>query len=260
MIGLGVEGMGYIYLITNTINKKQYVGQTRRPDVEERWRQHRSNKTLGPYLKSAYAKYGHDKFKFQVICICFDEDCDKYEEEYIKKFNTLSPNGYNLKGGGHFSKHHPDTMVKMKESLKKVWTEEKRKKMSEKLKGENHHSYGKQLTDVQKEQLSISAKKYWENMSKEEHEKICKERRERNSTKQPSEKVLAALEKGRQLNKGCNGKKVGIYDDSGVLLETFKSITEASQKTNICYSTISKVCRCVGHYKTAGGFVWKYIT
>ena len=252
--------MGYIYLITNTINNKQYVGQTKRADVEERWRQHRSNKTVGPYLKSAYEKYGYDNFKYQIICICFDEDCDKYEEEYIKKFNTLSPSGYNLKGGGHFSKHHPDTMIKMKESLKKVWTEEKRKEMSERLKGENAPRYGMKIKDETREKLIESHKNYWERMSKDEYERICQERKNRIHNKNPSQKVLDALEKGRQLAKGLNRKGIGKYDNYGNLLESFESIAEASNETGICRMTISNVCSGKKYYKTAGGFVWKYIT
>jgi group I intron endonuclease len=248
--------MGYIYLITNTINNKQYVGQTKRADVEERWRQHRSNKTVGPYLKSAYEKYGYDNFKYQIICICFDEDCDKYEEEYIKKFNTLSPSGYNLKGGGHFSKHHPDTMIKMKESLKKVWTEEKRKEMSIRFSGENATRYGMKTSEETKEKLRQSQKEYWKNMSKEEYDNTCKERKSRIHGKNPSQKVLDALEKGSGLLR----KKIGKYDSSNNLLESFESIAEASNETGICRMTISNVCSGKKYYKTAGGFVWKYIT
>jgi group I intron endonuclease len=252
--------MGYIYLITNTINKKQYVGQTKRADVEERWRQHRSNKTVGPYLKSAYEKYGYNKFKYQIICICFDEDCDKYEEEYIKKFNTLSPNGYNLKSGGHFSKHHPDTIIKMSESIKKVWTDEKRKEMSIRFSGENAPRYGKKTSEETKEKLRQVNIERWKNMSKEEYDNTCKERKSRIHGKNPSQKVIAALEKGRKNRKSYNKKRIGKYDISNNLLESFESISEASRTTGICHSTISKVCLQKGHYKTAGGFVWKYIT
>jgi group I intron endonuclease len=251
--------MGYIYLITNTINKKQYVGQTKRPDVEERWRQHRSNRTIGMYIHNAYQKYGIENFKFQIICICFDEDCDKYEEEYIKKFNTLSPNGYNLKGGGHFSKHHPDTMVKMRESLKKVWTEEKRKEMSERFKGENGPCYGKKLSDEQKEKLKNIRKEYWKNISKEEYERICNERKSRIHGNNPSQKVLDALEKGRQMGGKFSKKCVGKYDENDTLLETYSSIAEAATKNGICRMSISKSCSGNKSYKKVRGFVWKFI-
>lgn len=250
--------MGYIYLITNMINKKQYVGQTKRPDINERWRQHKMCKMAGRHLAGAYNKYGMENFKYQIICICFDEDCDKYEEEYIKKFNTMSPNGYNLKSGGHFSKLHPESIEKMKESLKRVWTEEKRKEMSERFKGVNGPTYGKKASDETKEKLSKSSKKYWETISKEEYESICKERKERFTGQTPSQKAIDALAKGRLIIKS-NKKKVGKYDDNGQLLESFNSISDASNKTRICRMTISKVCLGKDHYKTAGGFIWKYI-
>ncbi len=254
-----MKGMGYIYLITNMINKKQYVGQTRRPDINERWRQHKMCKMAGRHLAGAYEKYGIENFKYQIICICFDEDCDRYEEEYIKKFNTMSPNGYNLKGGGHFSKLHPESIEKMKESLKKVWTEEKRKEMSERFKGVNAPNYGKPISDEQKEKLSESGKKYWKTMSKEEYERICKERKERFKGIAPSQKAIDALAKGREMNETCHRKPVGKYDLNDNLIEKYASITDANKKTNICYSTIARVCAKSGRNKTAGGFMWKYV-
>ena len=94
--------MGYVYLITNTINGKRYVGQSQQIDIKRRWNKHKNiSKTgLGKVLRDAYEEYGIDNFKFQIICICFNEDCDKYEEEYIIKFNTIVPNGYNITNGG----------------------------------------------------------------------------------------------------------------------------------------------------------------
>ena len=79
--------MGYIYLITNIVNKKQYVGQTQREDIQTRWNAHKKSdsKSCGSYLLRAYKKYKIENFKFQIICICFDEDCNRFEEEYIKK-------------------------------------------------------------------------------------------------------------------------------------------------------------------------------
>lgn len=253
--------MGYIYLITNMINKKQYVGQTKRLDIQDRWRQHKmcGNTTVGRYLYAAYEKYGIHNFKYQIICICFDEDCDKYEEEYIKKYNTLSPNGYNLKSGGQFSKHHTDTKLKMSESIKNTWTEERKHYVSANFSGENAPNYGIKLSDKTKEKLRESKKKYWEIMSKEEYERICKEKKEKALKRVPSQRSLEALAKGREINKTHNKKSIGKYDTNNILLETFNSIAEASIKTGICRSTISKVCRNDPAYKTGGGFVWKYV-
>lgn len=123
-----------------------YVGQSQEEDIKTRWKRHRRKckNSLGRYLLAAYNKYGIENFEFKIICVCFDEDCDRYEDEYIKKFGTLAPNGYNLRGGGgNKGKHHPDTVKLMSEKLKGrnkgkisyVMTPEIRQKISKALKG-----------------------------------------------------------------------------------------------------------------------------
>jgi group I intron endonuclease len=204
--------MGYIYLITNTVTKKQYIGQTLCEDVERRWKQHKwpSNKNKGTYIANAFNKHGIESFKFQIICICFDEDCNIYEEQYIKKFNTLVPNGYNLQAGGNNHKCHLDT----------------KKKLSDINKGKNNPQYGKK----------------W---SKELREK---RKKETIGDKNPN-----------FGKKSVNRKLVGMYDLENKLIETFNSIHEASEKTNINKTSISGVCNGKKH-KKAGGFLWKFIS
>ena len=109
--------MGYIYKITNKNTGKMYIGQTIQ-DLQERWRGHRSSKSNCRYLKSAIKKYGIYNFEFKLICVCFDNDMDKFENDYIKKYNTLVPNGYNLREGGNGGRHNEETKKKISESLK----------------------------------------------------------------------------------------------------------------------------------------------
>jgi group I intron endonuclease len=109
--------MGYIYKIVNKIDGKTYIGQTIQ-DLEERWRQHRKTNSNCRYLKSAIKKHGIENFNFKLVCICFDDDLDKYETTYIKKYNAMVPNGYNLREGGNSSKHHEETKKKISEKLK----------------------------------------------------------------------------------------------------------------------------------------------
>ena len=145
--------MGYIYLITNIETKKQYVGQTVCKDVERRWAQHKwpSNRNLGTYLSNAFKKYGIDNFKFQIICICFDEDCNRFEQEYIIKFSTLSPNGYNIESGGNNHVCHEDTKKKLSEINKgknnpqfgKKWTKELKEKRQKETIGDKNPNYGR---------------------------------------------------------------------------------------------------------------------
>lgn len=108
--------MGYIYKITNIINKTMYIGQT--INLEDRWKKHKHFNSNCRYLKYAINKYGIDNFKFELICICFDEDMNKLEIEYMKKYNTLVPNGYNLREGGNSGKHNIETKKKIGDSLR----------------------------------------------------------------------------------------------------------------------------------------------
>ena len=238
--------MGYIYLITNTENGMRYVGQTQQEDIYDRWKAHKrvSPTNIGRYLYSAYKKYGIDKFKFQIVCICFNEDCDKYEEEYIKKFKTMAPNGYNLQTGGKSTKFSEETRQLMSKRQKELMTDKKRKEMSERNKG-------KVISEAQKILLSIKGKEHWQNMTSEEKTKLIQKR----NSNYNYIKTREFLKKGSDINK----KRVGKFDETNNLLETFNSVTHASTSTNICRTTISKVCLQKPKYHTAGGFIWKYI-
>jgi group I intron endonuclease len=116
--------MGYIYKITNIKNNKCYIGETIQ-NLAKRWKDHKSAiKRDGgcKALKSAIKKYGLDNFKFEVIIICFDEDRLIYEKEYIKKYNSMVPNGYNILAGGQEGvlgfKHSEETKKKISEKSK----------------------------------------------------------------------------------------------------------------------------------------------
>lgn len=85
-----------IYKITNKINGKSYIGQSRQ--IEKRFTQHINNErtSIGKDIK----KYGKDNFEFSIVEICEINELDIKEREYIEKYNTIYPNGYNKTNGG----------------------------------------------------------------------------------------------------------------------------------------------------------------
>lgn len=88
-----------IYKITNLINNKIYIGQTVEP--EKRWWQHCNNakNCRDEYpIHNAIRKYGKGNFLFEVIE--WTEGYNEREIELIKQYNSISPNGYNVAGGG----------------------------------------------------------------------------------------------------------------------------------------------------------------
>jgi group I intron endonuclease len=214
------------------------------------------SKTIGRCLFNAYNKYGISNFTFQIICICFDEDCNIYEEEYIKKFNTIAPNGYNLQAGGNNSKCHPETKKLISDRLKgrllTPITDELRKKQSEARMGRKNHNFGKKITNERKLKLSSSIKKIWQerrdNNTFDSFVDLIKENNNRSNS--------VYFKKG---NPSPKRKQVGKYNEEGNLLETFNSTIEAGIKMGVHSSNIAKVCRGVKSYKTAAGFIWKFI-
>lgn len=95
-----------IYKITNLINGKTYVGQSK--DPTRRWKEHKWD-AFNPNCKEnsaihrAFLKYGIDNFQFTIIG--WFEDYNEKEKQYIKEFNSLYPNGYNLTEGGEEPPH-----------------------------------------------------------------------------------------------------------------------------------------------------------
>lgn len=93
-----------IYKITNLVNNKIYIGQSK--DVEHRIKDHISglnhNKGHNPHLQNAWNKYGENNFKFEVIHILDSEDdLDYWEIYYIDKYKSHDSNyGYNFTLGG----------------------------------------------------------------------------------------------------------------------------------------------------------------
>lgn len=91
----------YLYLITNLINKKRYIGVTN--NYKKRWANHKCCNDPDMVLARAIKKYGVENFKFEVLLSGIPIDkIDEYEQQYIEKYNTLVENGrgYNVSKGG----------------------------------------------------------------------------------------------------------------------------------------------------------------
>lgn len=91
-----------IYSITNLINGKRYIGQTRQGLARRRGEHvHRFN--LGERdhkLYQAMRKYGIENFKFEILCrVRRPEYLDVLEAYFVEKFDTFN-NGYNMTCGG----------------------------------------------------------------------------------------------------------------------------------------------------------------
>ena len=90
----------YVYKITNLLNNKIYIGITN--SYKRRFREHSNIKDPKSLIAKAIQKYGKENFSFEVLYrgLSIEESCEK-EIELIKKFNSLTPNGYNISKGGN---------------------------------------------------------------------------------------------------------------------------------------------------------------
>lgn len=122
-----------IYVITNLINGKKYIGQS--VDVHRRIIHHRHHLNAGvhynEHLQRAWNKYGKENFSFEVLEYCDIDKLDDLERQYISDFKALDERyGYNSQSGGHEGKQ---------------LSEEAKRKISEATSGENNPMYGVQL-------------------------------------------------------------------------------------------------------------------
>lgn len=98
--------MGYIYKITNLINGKIYIGQTKSP-INIRMNRHYSRANICKNITgidAAIKKYGKNNFSVEIIEECDNNRLDEREIFFISKLNSFSKNGYNLNKGGQIKK------------------------------------------------------------------------------------------------------------------------------------------------------------
>jgi group I intron endonuclease len=146
----------HVYLVTNVINGKQYVGQSTVG---------RNKVGHGKAITKAYQKYGKENFTYEKICneINNRKTLNCIEKFWIKAFNTIAPNGYNIEeGGSDKGTVAESTKQKLRKlNIGKVISKETRDKISNSLKGKNNPFYGKKHSKeaLLKISLSSSARK-----------------------------------------------------------------------------------------------------
>lgn len=136
-----------IYKMTNKKNGKVYIGQTCR-SLDERIREHARHRFIA--IDKAIQKYGIEMFNVEVIdeAKTIDELNEK-EIYWIKQFNCIVPNGYNMCNGGDNTigfHHREESKRKMAESKSKMFI------------GENNPFYGKTHSEEQKKKWSEARK------------------------------------------------------------------------------------------------------
>ena len=223
---------GYVYLTTNLINNKKYIGQHRGEPNDSYF-------GSGIYIKQAIKKYGKENFKKEILCYAdSQEELNKLEIEFITLHNAVEDEMYyNIALGGYTpvavggmkgKKHTEETKQKLRElnlgennpnfgkcgelnpGYGKPRSEETKRKISEtriKLglaKGENNPMYGKRHTEESRRKMSESLK--GRVITEETRQKISKRSKEqyasgeRNNGSEKLQKPVRCITTGKEFS------------------------------------------------------------
>lgn len=112
--------LGKIYLISNDVNNKLYVGQTIQT-LKKRFNGHccysKSDRSDNMLIKRAIHKYGKDKFHITLLEECPQDKMNEREVYWVSFYDSYNK-GYNLTEGGqdsnYFSLHRLEDTVDIK--------------------------------------------------------------------------------------------------------------------------------------------------
>lgn len=250
-----------IYLRRNKVNGKCYVGQT--GDFKRReynWRCLKYYYT-NDHICNDRAKYGLDNFTVEVLATTDNrEEALEFEQRFIRDYNTLWPNGYNLDSGGVKGKKISDvSKQKMSESKKgkpspmkgKHLSNEAKLKISEALKGKPSPMYGKHQSNGTRQKISEANK--GKHRSDEIKQKISKAKKGKRLSDETRQKMSEA--KKGVIPKSNPPKTVYQYTLDGELVKVWPSVAEC-RRNGFNQGNISMCCN--GKKKTYKGFKWSY--
>lgn len=235
--------MKCIYLRTNLVNGKQYVGQT--VDFKSResdWK-NMNQPYAGSLINNARKKYGVDNFQTEILIECdTQEELNYWEMYYIKKMNTKRPFGYNLTNGGDGTSGFQ-------------FSEESKKKMSEaklgKYVGKDSWNYGIKRSDMFKAALS-------ERLKGKVHTEEWKKNMSINNPKFWLGKHRSTSDKEKMSRKKDSvKKKVYQYSLDDSLVHVYESLAECG-RSGYNVGAVGACCRGTYGFKTHKGYKWSY--
>lgn len=200
---------GFIYITTNLLNGKKYVGQKK--IINNGYRTYLGS---GAYLVRAIKKYGRENFQRTIVDFAYSpEELNEKEQNVIQFLNAHNSNDYyNIEIGGNkyplsehtknlIKEHHAHLKGKDNPSYGIRRTEEQKRRISESRKGIPAYNKGVPMSEEQKEKL----KEAWK------HRKV----------------------------KVCHHRKIYCIEDD----KYYFSITEASRETGIAWCSIHGVLK-----------------
>ena len=251
-----------IYCFTNKINGKRYIGSTVQ-EPNKRFNQHMYNvsheldRHYSYPLYAAIRKYGIENFNFEILASkeCTEEEIRLLEAEYIKKFNSVCPNGYNQTNNTLHPINSEETYEKIRETKR-----EKAMRVAEIDCKNNIIQIYRSIIDCA-EILGVNERKI---------ASCCRGERKTTQNKrfcwvdELDEPIVP--EYTGDFYKGALGttqiqktsRKVAKIDlKTKEILATYDTIALAARENKCDASGITKTCKGIRAY--CGGYLWKYI-
>lgn len=209
---------GFIYITTNNITGKKYIGKRK---YTPGWENYLGS---GIHLRNSLLKYGRTNFKKEIIDFAEnEEELALKEKEWISKFNAIeSSNFYNIAEGGIGGNTY---IGKTEQEIKIIG-----KKISLSVKGKTGNSgekngmYGKKHTQETIDKISSSR-----------------------AGKKVDDKQREALSERTRGSKNPMAKKVVILSENGESKE-FGSLQECSQYLNLSIYLIKRIAESRSAY------------
>lgn len=196
------------------------------------------------------------------------------ERLYIKRYNTMVPNGYNILEGGvggagfKGKKHSVETKLRLRESSRKIALDpEYRIKASERAKEQMKRAkeagvdLGKLVTNSVKHRKALAEKRVGSagregNGPSEESKKKTSESLKKYFAEH--EATVVDIEKHRKSMAKAVGVRVQKLDLENNIIAIYDSISEAARSIERHPNTIAQCFK--GKCQTAGGFKWRKVT
>jgi group I intron endonuclease len=254
-VSISFKGVACIYAVLSPTGKI-YIGQTW--DLYHRYKSGVSkNQRL---LYRSYTKHGEEAHKLFTLLefkgAVTQAELDTWECFYIEDYKAKGHQLLNIReGGGNNGRMARESKaiigVKSKEYHKQnpEWSKSNIKKLIENNKGSKRLPESKKaISDALKAHIRTEA--HCENIS------IAKKGKQSSfkgkTFSEESKKKLSASMQGKGSVPVCQ------FDINGIFIKEWPSIKIAAETLKLPTGTIGGCVRKVKHYKTCGGFIWRY--
>ena len=208
---------GFIYITTNMINGKRYIGQKK---FCHGWKTYLGSGTL---FRKSLNKYGKENFKRDIVAIAYTkEELNNLEIQFIRNYNANDKDKfYNITEGGEgclglsgelnsmYGKHH---------------TKEAKEKIRKANSGENNYFYGKHHTEEARKKISEANKgKYIGNKSIFSKSVICIDTKETFGSSREAERKYKY--KAGTISACCSKENMTAYNKVWMYLEDYNKLS-----------------------------------